>query len=126
MNRYWVTTAAAALFLSAHHAVAGDADLVDAMLTSTSTSCDDLGIERGRALEVLQALKAEILDQLRRGESVQLDGFGTFFMERPVAAIAATSEGRAPSRSVVRFQAQNAASRSAEEPPRVAQVGGTP
>lgn len=126
MNKVFVTAAAAALFLSAHNAVAGDAELVDALLTSTATSCDDLGVERDRVLGVVQALKAEIVSQLQRGERVQLDGIGTFYMERLATTVETGTKHGAPFRGVMRFEPHHNAVSITGEHPRVADAKGNP
>jgi nucleoid DNA-binding protein len=57
---------------------------------------------------VVRALKAEIGSQLKRGKQVQLDGFGTFYLERMEAPVQPGMKTKIPVREVVHFKAHNA------------------
>ncbi len=108
-----MSLASVAFFLSGPTATAGDAALedaalVDALLTSDAVSCDDIGMAKERLMNVLTALKAEIRSQLKRGKQVQLDGFGTFYLERMEAPVQPGMKTKIPVREVVHFKAHNA------------------
>ncbi len=121
MKQFFVASASVALFLSGPNAVAGDVEFVDALLTTSEISCDDIGVEQERLVYVVKALKAEILSQLQQGESVQLDGFGTFYLERMETTMQAGTKFNIPGREMVRFKAHNPAWMTGEKP-RVAHV----
>jgi nucleoid DNA-binding protein len=90
--------------------------LVDALLTTSEVSCDHIGVEKERLLDVVKALKAEIVSQLQLGEQVQLDGFGTFYLERMEAPMKTGTKPRIPGREMVRFKAHNPAWMTGEQP----------
>lgn len=108
MNTFCVSLASAALILSGPTAAAADAELVDAVLTTSAVSCDHIGIEKEQLMDVVKALKAEIVSQLQGGKQVQLDGFGTFYLERVEAPMKTGTKTKVRVREVVQFKAHNA------------------
>ncbi len=116
MKQFLVASASVALFLSGPNAIAGDAELVDALLTTSEISCDDIGVEQERLVYVVKALKAEILSQLQQGEPVQLDDFGTFYLERMETTMQTGTKSKIPGREMVRFKAHNPAWMTGDEP----------
>ena len=67
-------------------------------------------------MEVVKALKVEIVSQLQRGKQVQLDGFGTFYLERVAAPVRTGKKTKIPVREVVHFKARNAVWMQGEQP----------
>lgn len=108
MKKIFVSLASAALFLSGSIATAGNSELIDDLLISNQESCDDIGIEKERLRKVIKALTAEIMSQSKRGNQVQLDGFGTFYSVRMEAPVRIGMQSQLPVRKVVHFKAHNA------------------
>ena len=107
MKKFFVSIASVALFLSGSIATAGNSELIDDLLISSQESCDDIGIEKERLRKVVKALTAEIISQTKRGNQVQLDGFGTFYSERMEALVKTGVQFQLPVRKVLHFKAHN-------------------